>query len=263
MESLKSLILALAINMKIVKVPFSSGSLGKNEGCEKAPDLVVERLKKYELNEEGKPIVFEAKEVKIDKSNFDFTFENIEREEGDIFIGGDHSITYSCFKIMKGDNKGIIIFDAHPDLEVGTKTVDHESYLRRLIEERSVKRENVVLIGIRNWSRNELDFIQKNRIKCISMKKIMENGIKETAEDIMEIALGFSDLYLSIDIDVLDPAFAPGTGYKEAGGLSMRELLFFLQRISRMRNLKRIDLVEINPDEMTLDCGAKILSLFF
>ena len=83
----------------------------------------------------------------------------------------------------------------------------------------------------------------------------------------MEIALNFSDLYLSIYIDVLDPAFAPGTGYKESGGLSIRELLFFLQRISKIRNLKRVDLVEINPEkdknDMTLDCGAKILSMFF
>ena len=168
---------------------------------------------------------------------------------------------------MKGKNKGIMIFDAHPDLEVGTKTVDHESYLRSLIEEGSVKKENVVLIGVRNWSKNELEFIQRNKIKCISMKKIIENGIKETAEDAMEIALNFSDLYLSIDIDVLDPAFAPGTGYKEPGGLSMRELLFFLQRISKIRNLKRVDLVEINPekdrDDVTLDCGTRIISTFF
>jgi len=253
--------------MKIVKIPFSSGSLGKNNGCEKAPDLLVERLRKYELNEEGKSVIFEVSEVKTDKNNFDLTFENIGNEEGDIFIGGDHSIAYSCFKSMKGKNKGIMIFDAHPDLEVGTKTVDHESYLRSLIEEGSVKKENVVLIGIRTWSKNELEFIQRNKIKCISMKKIIENGIKETAEDAMEIALNFSDLYLSIDIDVLDPAFAPGTGYKESGGLSIRELLFFLQRISKIRNLKRVDLVEINPEkdknDMTLDCGAKILSMFF
>ena len=134
--------------MKIVKIPFSSGSLGKNNGCEKAPDLLVERLRKYELNEDGKSVIFEVSEVKTDKNNFDLTFENIGNEEGDIFIGGDHSITYSCFKSMKGKNKGIMIFDAHPDLEVGTKTVDHESYLRSLIEEGSVKKENVVLIGV-------------------------------------------------------------------------------------------------------------------
>ena len=164
---------------------------------------------------------------------------------------------------MKGKNKGIIIFDAHPDLEVGTKTVDHESYLRKLIEEGSIKKENVVLIGVRNFSKNELNFIKDNKIRIISMDKIIENGIKETAEDVMELALGFSDLYLSIDVDVLDPAFAPGTGYMEPGGLSMRELLYFLLRIKKMRNLRRVDLVEINEDEKTLDCGAKILSTFF
>src|SRR3989344_408646 len=81
--------------MKIVKIPFSSGSLGKNNGCEKAPDLLVERLRKYELNEDGKSVIFEVSEVKTDKNNFDLTFENIGNEEGDIFIGGDHSIKIS------------------------------------------------------------------------------------------------------------------------------------------------------------------------
>lgn len=253
--------------MKIVKIPFSSGSLGKNEGCEEAPNLIVERLKKYELNEGEKSIILDVSEVKVDKNNFDLTFENIEKEQGDIFIGGDHSTTYPCFRGMKGSDKGIIIFDAHPDLEVGTKTVDHESYLRKLIEEKSVKKENVVLVGVRSFSKNELRFIKDNKIKCISMKSIFENGFKETAEDVMEIALGFSDLYLSIDIDVLDPAFAPGTGYPETGGLTIRELLFFLQRFSKIRNLRRVDLVEVNPSKdkegRTVDCGAKIISTFF
>src|SRR3989344_3826829 len=239
--------------MKIIGIPFSSGSLGKNDGCEKAPDLVIKRLRNISLNEEGNTVQFDFLNIEVDKNNFDLTHESILNSSGDIYLGGK--------------NKGMIILDAHPDLEVGTKTPDHECYLRMLIDEKKIPKENVLLIGIRNVSKNELDFIKQNKIKCIYMKTLFENGIKETADDITEFALNFSDLYLSIDIDVLDPAFAPGTGYKESGGMTVRELLFLLQRIKRMKNLRRIDLVEINPDKdfngMTLDCGSKILSTFF
>mgnify|MGYP001587398445 FL=1 len=253
--------------MKIIGIPFASGSLGKNEGCEKAPDLVVEKLRNILLNEDWNSVNFVYLKIKTDKNNFDFTHKNILNESGDIYIGGDHSVTYSSFSSLHGKNKGIIILDAHPDLEVGTKTPDHECYLRMLIEENAIKKENVLLVGVRCISKNELEFIKQNKIRCIYMKTLFENGIKETADDITEFAFGFSDLYLSIDIDVLDPAFAPGTGYREAGGMNVRELLFLVQRIKRMKNLRRIDLVEINPDkdfnDLTLDCGSKIISTFF
>jgi len=79
----------------------------------------------------------------------------------------------------------------------------------------------------------------------------------------MELSKG-KELYVSIDIDVIDPAFAPGTGYCEPGGLSTRDFLYLIQRINKLKNLKAIDLVEINPDKdkenMTVKLGAKILS---
>ncbi len=79
----------------------------------------------------------------------------------------------------------------------------------------------------------------------------------------MSVAKSFKDLYVSIDIDVLDPAFAPGTGYMEPGGLSTRELLFFLHRLKKLQNLRAYDLVEINPskdvNELTSKVGSKIL----
>jgi agmatinase len=83
----------------------------------------------------------------------------------------------------------------------------------------------------------------------------------------MSAGLGFGSLYVSIDIDVLDPAFAPGTGYLEPSGLSSRELIFFLQRLSNLKNLKAVDLVEINPkldiSNLTVKTGAKIISELF
>ena len=79
----------------------------------------------------------------------------------------------------------------------------------------------------------------------------------------IDLDRNFSDSYISVDIDVLDPAFAPGTGYLEPGGLSTRELLYLLQRIKLLKNIRKYDLVEVNPDKdinlMTCKTAAKII----
>jgi len=88
-------------------------------------------------------------------------------------------------------------------------------------------------------------------------------GIKEVSESVMSVAKNFGSLYISVDIDVLDPGFAPGTGYPEPGGLTTRELLFFLHRLKKLHNLKAMDIVEVNPDkdvnELTSKLGAKLV----
>ena len=76
--------------------------------------------------------------------------------------------------------------------------------------------------------------------------------------------MNFSDLYLSIDIDVLDPKFAPGTGYHEKNGLSDEELFNILKKLKTLKNIKRFDLVEVNPDKdkngKTIKLAAKIIN---
>ncbi len=241
----------------MIKVPFSLGSLGRNIGCEKTPDILVNKL--YYKN-------LDIKEVKVYKNNSDLTHENISNARGEIYLGGDHSLTYSSFRSLEGKNKGLIIFDAHPDLEVGTKSVTHEDYLRKLIDNNYLKKENLVLIGIRKISENEYKFLKENRIKFYTTEQIFDFGIKNICEDVMEYLNKLDSLYLSIDIDVLDPAFAPGTGYREPFGLSNIELLYILKRILKLSNIKRADLVEINPDndinDVTVNTGAEILKLF-
>ena len=79
----------------------------------------------------------------------------------------------------------------------------------------------------------------------------------------METEKNWDSLYLSIDIDAVDPAFAPGTGFIEPGGFTSREVLYIVQRLKRLRNLKMIDLVEVNPkkdlNKMTIKLSAKIV----
>ena len=93
----------------------------------------------------------------------------------------------------------------------------------------------------------------------------MNNDLEETCDVIMEFA-NARELYLSLDIDVVDPIFAPSTGYHEPGGLTSRQLIYLIQRLNMVRTLKAVDLVEINEkkdqekDMVTVKLGAKIVA---
>ncbi|MBM3708787.1 MAG: arginase family protein, partial [Actinobacteria bacterium] len=229
--------------MKIIKIPFSGANLGRNEGCEKAPEEIVKALNKVYLGENFKSADFDIDLVKVDKSNIDTSLEKIYKKAKDIktgiFIGGDHSITYSCFKAFseKSNKPGLIVFDAHADSEVTTKSVTHEDFIRKLIEDKILKPENLILVGLRNFTNKEISFLIQNKIKFFDMKKIFED-LENVCDTIMELARNFDSLYISIDIDVVDPSAAPGTGCLEPAGLSARELVYFIQRLKLLKNLK-------------------------
>ena len=247
--------------MKILLAGISEGSLGKNKGCERAPEKVIELLKQSYVNESGKSLLIE--EEKIDfKGDVDDFYREIERKNFDVMIGGDHSVSYAGFKGLDNRNACVIIFDAHPDVEIGKRSVEYECWLRKLVEE-GLPGQRVMIIGLRGFSGEELRFLKDKKILYRTMKQVFDLGVHETCDEVMEFASNFDGTYLSLDIDVVDPAFAPGTGYLEPGGLTAREMIYFLQRFKMMKNLKRVDIVEVNPDkdvnEMTCRLAAKIV----
>lgn len=246
--------------MKIVKVPFSGGSLGKNVGCELAPEEIVKLL-----NVEG--VDLDIRNHNIEEAGFKI-YDFVKNSNNKLFlIGGDHSITYYSFKAFaeKNADSGLVIFDAHPDMQ-SSDFVTHEDYLRVLIDKKILKPFNVVLIGVRSISKEELEYLREKKIIYFDMNKIYELGIKEVCDLIMEKMSVLGKIYLSVDVDVLDPAFAPGTGYLEPGGISSSDLFYFLNRIKNMKNLGMVDLVEINPRKdvknMTVLLGSKIAEVF-
>jgi len=262
--------------MYIVKVPGING-LGKTKGCEKAPNVVLEALKEIHSNENGKPIdsrLLDLEEIHLENSNLELTnnliyknsFKMFETQPKTLFIGGDHSISYpitrgffdSCQN--SGKEPCLIVFDAHADCMKPMKEPTHEEWLRKLVEDGFPAR-NILLVGVRNMWQDEIVFLKEKAIRMISMNQFLDN-LQDTCDIIMEFSDG-KELYVSIDIDVVDPAFAPGTGYQESGGLSSRDFLYLIQRINKIKNLKGIDLVEINPekdkDNQTVKLGAKII----
>jgi len=265
--------------MFVVKVPGING-LGKTKGCEGAGNAVLAELKKIYTNEQGKiiePEKLDLEEIHLDNYNLELTnkliyensFEGFETQPRTIFLGGDHSISYSTTRAFFDycDNSGkkpcLIVFDAHPDC---MKPVDrtfptHEEWLRGLIED-GFPAENILLVGVRNSDFQEQNFIKEKAIRVISMNQLLED-LNDSCEIIMEFANN-KELYVSIDIDVIDPAFAPSTGYPEPGGMSSREFIYLIQRINKMKNLKAVDIIEINSEKdkngLTVKLGARILS---
>ena len=222
-------------------------------GTEKAPDEIVKQLNECWSNENFQDNKYEV---------LDSSLENL--KEGDIYLGGDHSISYYIFKKFFKDKKnaGILIFDAHPDLFQHFDEPMQTDWLYFLIKEKIIKPENIILVGIRNLDMKEVSVLKDYKIRYFTARQLF-NNIEDHCDAIMELAKNFSDLYISIDIDVLDPAFAPGTGYLEPAGLSTRELIYLLQRIKLLKNIRKYDLVEVNPDKdvnnITTKTAAKII----
>ncbi len=265
--------------MFIVKIPGING-LGKTFGCEGAGNAIIEELKKIHSSEQGKIIdvnLLDLEEIHLDNSNIELSNELIyknsleifETKPKVIFLGGDHSISYSTtkafFDYCKNLNKEscLIIFDSHPDCMEPMKEPTHEEWVSKLVEQ-GFPSENILIIGLRNSEKTEIKFMKEKGIKQISINSILED-IDNIADTIMEFTNG-KEVYVSIDIDVIDPAFAPATGYPVAGGLTSRQFLYLIQRIKKMKNLKAVDIVEINSEKdkefnmITTKLGAKILS---
>ncbi len=245
--------------MKILKIASSQGSLGKNIETEEAPLEIVKNM--------SKKIYFE--DILVIGGNIVETNKNIFNKaktllnDKIIFVGGDHSITYPLFKAFSEKNKkcGLVIFDAHPDCQSDFE-VTHEDFVKILIKEKILKPENIILVGLRKWSKEEFEYLRDNNIKYFTVEQFYTNMI-ETCDVIIGMSRNFDKLYVSIDIDVLDPAFAPGTGYIEPLGLHPRELFYILKRFKRLDNFKWMDLVEVNPkkdvNKITVMLASKIL----
>ena len=112
------------------------------------------------------------------------------------------------------------------------------------------------------WEK-EIEFLNENEINLIKMDVLRED-LDGICDLVMERARNSSGFYVSLDIDCLDPAFAPATGYLEPGGLSSRDLIHFVKRLVLLDNFRGADIVEINPDKdvngMTVKMGAKLLA---
>ncbi len=262
--------------MDILKIPFTNG---KTSGCEKAGEAILKSLECIGMNEKDRLIdvrLLNVEKFSLDNldlnSKNDLTSKNIlkhfEKGNKTIFLGGDHSISYFLAKsflencISNERSPCLIVFDSRPNCnKCSEESPKNDEWLRHLIEE-GFPAENIFLVGVRNSSYSETAFLKQNGIKVMRMNQILENR-EDSCDILMEFANG-KELYVSIDVGVLDSIFVPGVFSSEMGGLSMREFLYFIQRFNLLSNLKAVDIVEVNPEKdekgLCASAGAKILS---
>ena len=164
-----------------------------------------------------------------------------------IMLGGEHSLTLPCVKACAkyaDEEIGFVVLDAHFDLreEYAGVKYSHACVSRHVLNEVTDK---YVTIGVRSGPKEEWDFAKENGIKYYTSDDIREKGIKEVISEVTDY-LGCSKIYLSLDMDALDPAYAPGLGTPEPFGLSdidVREVIHALAPRS-----VGFDIMEIAPE---------------
>jgi agmatinase len=169
-----------------------------------------------------------------------------------IVLGGDHSITEPNVRACAGAQGpvGLIHFDTHTDTAATLygSELSHGTPMYRVVEAGSVDPRRYVQVGLRGYwpGRAEFDWQEERGIRHFLMRDVRERGIAAVVEDALE-KMGSGPVFLTVDVDVLDPAFAPGTGTPEPGGMSSAELLWACRAVSERVELVGADVVEVAP----------------
>ena len=173
-----------------------------------------------------------------------------------VIVGGDHSLMYPdlvAITDVYGKGKvGVIHFDAHFDgipLLFG-HYLSHGAPVRRLIDEGHVKGRNFVQIGLNSVKpgQKDIEWMRKNQVRYHFIHEIDEKGWRAVLEEAIAEATDSVDyVFISIDTDCLDPAYAPGMGTPEPGGMTPRELFPMLRAIGTQAKVVGVEMVEVNP----------------
>jgi len=187
------------------------------------------------------------------------TTELLQRNKQIVILGGEHLITLGSYTSFPKET-GYLVFDAHYDLrdEYADNKLSHAAYLRRIVEKRGA--ENIIHVGARAFVKDELSFLTEHNIKIISDKDIREGYGPKLVKDAIST---FDKIYTSFDLDVLDPAFAPGVGNPEANGITSREFFDMIYSIEGTK-VTGFDIVELNPNYdsgSSATLAAKIMSI--
>jgi agmatinase len=184
-----------------------------------------------------------------------------------IVLGGDHSITFPSAAAVARHvwprRLGVVHFDAHADTAPSQwgNLYAHGEPMRRLIEEGWVAGPNFVQVGLRGyWPEKEtFDWMREQGLRWHTMAEIEERGSEAVVADAIAQALeGPEVIYLSVDIDVVDPGSAPATGTPEPGGLLPREMLRAVRQIVGQVELVGMDVVEVSPPYDHADVTAML-----
>jgi agmatinase len=233
----------------LLGIPFDANS-SYLRGAAEAPPLIREAFHCDSSNSYselgvnlGEPGAFvDAGDLQLDEADALTAIETgvrelLEKEHRPVCLGGDHSITYPILRAVgkRFENLTIVHFDAHPDLydEFQGSRVSHACPFARIMEERLAKK--LIQIGIRTMVTHQRQQAEKFEVEVHEMRHL-------PALESLKLA---GPVYLSFDMDVLDPAFAPGISHREPGGMSVREAIAHLHALTG--TIVGADVVEYNP----------------
>lgn len=172
-----------------------------------------------------------------------------------IIVGGDHSLMYpdvaGVVDVYGAGNVGVVHFDAHYDAGRGSPhLLSHGQPVARLFKEELVPGENFIQVGLRGmWpGRAGFEWMQENGLRYHTMAEIEKKGWDKVMKRVLKEALdGPEYIFISFDVDVLDPAYMPGTGTPEPNGLTPREVFPLVRRLCAENEVVGFELVEVNP----------------
>ena len=253
-----------AVDIGLVGVPFDIG-LNYRSGARQGPAGVREAsrvIRRVHPSSLIRPFeicnVADLGDAPVNPMNKDRSIEMIEAFFTDlrrhditpIAIGGDHTIPLPILRALAGDRPvGVLHFDAHADTldELCGDKVNHATFLRRGHEEGLVDASRVIQIGMRGsrFDERDIQFGYDVGYTIVTMDEYEEMGRAAVIERIHEV-LGDGPMYISLDIDGLDPAFLPGTGVPEIGGIVPRDAQVILRSL-RGREIVGADISEVSP----------------
>ncbi|WP_308533743.1 arginase [uncultured Peptoniphilus sp.] len=271
-------------NINIIGMPLDMGA--SIRGARLGPDAIrLTGLKKaledldYRVEDLGNVEVNPSYEEKIGPNNlknfelvrnsneklFSLVDKTIKDKKLPLVLGGDHSLAIGSIKaaLNNFENLGVIWIDTHGDInteKISPSGNIHGMSLAALTgyacEELSsigqdknfLEAENLVYIGLRDLDREERMLLKEKNIKAFSLQEIDEYSIGKVTRDALNyLKKKTENIHISLDIDVVDPLFAPGTGTRKNGGLSPREIFLLTEIISKEKGITSVDLVEVNP----------------
>ena len=255
----------------IIGIPDESGSHALRKGTSEAPDKIREissirdTYKHEHIVSLGLPFEGITKKVhdygNIDRNQIAYSIDKIiSKSKIPISIGGDHSISTEIIKSVskKYGPLSLVYFDAHPDF-VSSVRGYYGSVLQDILQYIDVKTS--IIIGVRTPEREEIDNIRKHDLAVITPFDIIRNGIQKTEETILD-RIG-KNTYVSLDMDVIDPAYAPGVSVPVPLGLRNTEVVFLLKSIVK-KGIRGLDIMETCPNydikDRTSHLASRIIS---
>ncbi|HSW96855.1 MAG TPA: arginase [Candidatus Saccharimonadales bacterium] len=285
----------------IIGIPIDLGA--ENSGVAIGPDAfrykkLVEKLNSvgFELTDEGNiscspreqveignpKLKYLTEILRISEESAEKTLKAIERGEKVIALGGDHSL---CLGVISGASVavkgelGLIYLDAHGDMNTTESTLTgniHGMPLAALMgfgdkqllhvykPTKKISKENMLHIGGNDFDPGELELIEKKELNVFKTVDMLSEGLKPLFTKIDELSKRVKNIWVSLDLDVIDEMYAPGVGMPNKAGLTYREITTIADYIGKKPNVLGIDINEYNPltdvDGKTAELGIELIA---